>query len=363
MKYKIPLLTLLLILLAGALSACSGSYMTANSWPGLAADDQNAFVAYNQHIYAVDLESGAEAWRFPADADNKTTFFADPALTPDGQLIAPSYDHKLYSIDPVSGNDNWVFDGSTDRLIASPLITEQGIFQVSADGNLYALDFEGNLEWTFETGGPVWASPTMNESCTCLFVGSMDHHVYAVDAETGDLLWKSEDLNGAIVGKPAFDHNDTVIVGTFGSEVIALNAENGRVDWRFSTEGWVWSGGLLHEGNLYLGDLAGYFYSIDIVTGTQNWRMQPGDLEHPSGPIIGAPLLLNDQLVINTENDTVYFISLDGDELDKTVVGGTLYATPYAAGDLILVAPINSDIILAALTANGAQQWTYMPEK
>ena len=189
-------------------------------------------------------ESGAEAWRFPAEADNKTTFFADPALTPDGQLVAPSYDHKLYSIDPLSGNDNWVFDGSTDRLIASPLITEQGIFQVSADGNVYALDFEGNLEWTFETGGPVWASPTMNESCTCLFVVSMDHHVYAVDAETGDLLWKSEDLNGAIVGKPAFDHNDTVIVGTFGSEVIALNAENGRVSWRFATEGWVWSGAI-----------------------------------------------------------------------------------------------------------------------
>ena len=55
MKYKIPLLTLIMILLAGTLSACSGSYMTANSWPGLAADDQNAFVAYNQHIYAVDF--------------------------------------------------------------------------------------------------------------------------------------------------------------------------------------------------------------------------------------------------------------------------------------------------------------------
>ena len=45
------------------------------------------------------------------------------------------------------------------------------------------------------------------------------------------------------------------------------------------------------------------------------------------------------------------------------VVSGTLYASPYAAGDLILIAPINSDILLAALTTTGAQQWTYMPEK
>ena len=195
------------------------------------------------NVYAVDLDSGEEAWRYPEEASAKITFFADPVLTPDGQLLAPSYDHKLYSLDPANGSENWIFSGSTDRLIASPLVTEQGIFQVSADGNLYALDFDGNLKWTFETGGPVWARPAVNEDCTCLFVASMDHHVYAVDAITGDLLWKSDDLGGAIVGTPAFDHGDTVIVGTFGSEVIALDAETGQVslalhDRRLGVVGW-----------------------------------------------------------------------------------------------------------------------------
>jgi outer membrane protein assembly factor BamB len=358
MKYKIPLLTVSLILLATALSACGGgSAYTATSWPGLAANEENAFLAYNPHIYAVSLESGEEAWRYPEEASAKITFFANPTLTPDGQVLAPSYDHKLYSLNPDNGRENWVFSESSDRLIASPLVTEEGIFQVSADGNLYALDFEGNLSWTFKTGGPVWARPAMNLDCTCLFVASMDHHVYAVNAITGDLLWKSEDLGGAIVGTPAFDHGDTVIVGTFGSEIVALDAETGRKSWSFATEGWVWSGGVLFEDAFYTGDLDGYIYSIDAATGEQNWRVQPG------GAIIGSPLLLNDQLVVSSENDTVFFISLDGDVLDSQVVSGTLYASPYAAGDLILIAPINSDILLAAITPTGAQQWTYMPEK
>lgn len=124
MNYKIPLLTISFILLAGLLSACGGSYISATSWPGLAADDQHAFVAYNQHIYAVDLETGNEAWRYPEKAEAAISFFADPLLTPDGQLLAPSYDHKLYSLDPATGNENWVFDSSTDRPIASPLVTE-----------------------------------------------------------------------------------------------------------------------------------------------------------------------------------------------------------------------------------------------
>lgn len=357
MKYKIPLLIVSLILLAVALSACSGSYYSSTSWPGLAANDDFAFVAYSNFVYAVQLDSGEEAWRYPAEASSKISFYADPVLTPDGELLIASYDHNLYSIDPNDGSQNWVFSESTDRLIASPLVTEEGIFQVSADGNLYALDFNGKLKWPFETGGPVWARPARNEDCSCLFLASMDHHVYAVDAISGDLQWKSDDLGGAIVGTPAFDHGNTVIVGTFGSKIIALDAKTGEETWSVDTQGWVWSGGLLYQDTFYVGDLNGYIYGINAATGEQIWRVQPG------GPIIGSPMLANDQLVFSSENDTVLFISLDGDVLDSRTVSGTLYASPYQADNLILIAPISPEALLVALTSTGAQQWTYMPEK
>jgi outer membrane protein assembly factor BamB len=357
MKYKIPLLVVSLILLALALAACSGSYYASTSWPGLAANDEYAFVANNTFLYAVKLDSGEEAWRYPAEASAKITFFADPVLTPEGELLVASYDHKLYSIDPADGSENWVFEGASNRLIASPLVTEEGIFQASADGNLYALDFSGDLKWTFITGGPVWAPPAPNVDCTCLFVASMDHHVYAVDAITGDLIWKSDDLGGAIVGTPAFDHGDTVIVGTFGSEIIALDAKSGEEVWSISTQGWVWSGGILHQETFYAGDLEGYIYGIDAATGEQIWRVQPG------GAIIGSPILVGDQLVFTSETDTVFFIGLDGEVNESRTVAGQLYTSPFVAGDLILIAPISPDTLLVALTTTGAQQWTYFPEK
>jgi outer membrane protein assembly factor BamB len=357
MNRKLLLIPILIILLAFSLSACGGSYYTPSSWPGLAANDQYIFLAYSTYVHAINPETGEEAWRYPEKASNATTFFSNPVLTDDGQLLVASYDHKLYSLDPQNGSENWIFTNATDRLIASPLVTAEGIFQASADGSIYALGYNGVQQWSYKTDGPIWASPVADDSCTCLYLASMDHHVYAVDASTGELIWKSATLNGAMVGSPAYDPAGQVIVGTFGSEVVALDAETGTENWRYDTEGWVWSGGVILDDAIYLGDLDGFVYSLNLTNGRQNWRIQPG------GPIIGSPLLTDGQLYISTENDTVYQVSLDGNVIDSFVVGGTLYASPYKAGDLILIAPLNSDILLAALTSTGAQQWTFTPAK
>ena len=44
-------------------------------------------------------------------------------------------------------------------------------------------------------------------------------------------------------------------------------------------------------------------------------------------------------------------------------VGGKLYTTPVASGDLILVAPYLADFTLAAYDAQGNQAWTFTPAK
>jgi hypothetical protein len=72
-------------------------------------------------------------------------------MTPDGQLLVPSYDFKLYSLDPVSKSEKWVFSGSDNRLIGSPFVFENLIYQPSADGNVYVVDLQGNQVRVLET--------------------------------------------------------------------------------------------------------------------------------------------------------------------------------------------------------------------
>lgn len=360
MKSKTLLITLTLIVLASLLSACMGGATgTATSWPGLTANGGLVYLAYGQYVYAVDHANGSERWRFPSEPIKNAEFYASPALTEDGQVIIGSFNHKLYSVDAASGTQRWVFEGAKDRYIASPLVTEKAIYAPSSDGNVYALNYNGQLLWTFNTDGPIWAAPSTNPECECIYISSMDHHVYVADAETGRELWQSEKLSGSVIGQPAYDdENKLIFAATVGNEMIAMNVENGRVVWRVPTEEWVWSAPLLVDGNLYFGDAGGNFYSLAAANGNQNWKIQP----LPGSSIVGTPILVNDTIYFTSESASIYGVNTAGTVARTYNVAAKLYTPPVWAGEKFLIAEVEGDALLVALNENGAQQWVFTPE-
>jgi outer membrane protein assembly factor BamB len=61
----------------------------------------------------------------------------------------------------------------------------------SDDGKVYALDAEGNLKWSYATGGAVWSSPALANRGTGgldVYVGSEDTHLYLIEGESGTLI-------------------------------------------------------------------------------------------------------------------------------------------------------------------------------
>jgi outer membrane protein assembly factor BamB len=359
MRTKPYLLTFFFLALASLLSACAGGGAgIATSWPGLTFVEDTAYLAYNTQVYAIDVATGREIWHFPLEVNRNMTFYADPALSPDGQVIVGGYDTNLYSLNPLTGAETWKFEGAQKRYIGSPLVVEQGIFAPNADKKLYALDLNGNLRWTFTTQGELWAQPITNEECECIYLPSMDHHIYALNPEDGKMMWESEDLGGAIVGIPALDENGVLYVGTLGSEVIALDTQDQSILWRKPTVGWVWSGLTLAGETLYIGDLKGYFYAFDRSSGNMLWQLTPEQLD---GPIPGSPVVTEDAIYLTSEAGTLYQVDLQGKILPPNTIGGKLYAPPVLANDLILVTPINSEQFLVALTKEGARRWSFPP--
>ena len=92
-----------------------------------------------------------------------------------------------------------------------------------------------------------------------LYVGTMEGQVLALDAANGDVLWRfppsddSGDLE-AIYGTPAvYEFQDEennkktwVLVGAFNKRIYALNAANGREQWQFTrSEGRIIGGPIL----------------------------------------------------------------------------------------------------------------------
>jgi outer membrane protein assembly factor BamB len=349
MKSKKIYLIILLAFFSILITACTSGAYASTSWHGLTADSEAAYLSAGAQVYKINLNNGGEMWRYP-DKPNVKGFYANPVLTPDGQLLVPSYDNKLYSLDPATKAEKWNFPGSHNRLIASPLVFNEKIFQPSSDGFIYALDMNGKLLWEKEIGEPLWAQPVTSPDCGCIYLAAMDHTVYSLDESTGELLWQSPELGGSLVGTPAVSTEGSLYVGTFGNELIALDASNGSIQWRYTTEDWVWSGPILADNVLYFGDLSGFFYALDATDHSLVWRIQP------QNSILDKPVLLNDNIYLTTEGDTLFIINkTDGKVVDSRVIGGLIYASPVISGETILIAPTTqakTDPILYALNSS-----------
>lgn len=355
------LLPLLLLVTAAILSACSGGYQTTG-WPGVSVDGQTAYLASGPQVYAINVENGLEIWRFPAKADVKMQFYAAPALTADGQLIVGDYSHILYSLNPETGLENWRFEESKYGYVASPLVTENAIFAPTNGGEVYALDLSGKLLWRKSLDGQhgIWTQPVTNADCNCIYVASMDHHLYALNAESGEILWAAEDQGGAFVGRPVLSEAGVLYAGNFDKKIIALNAESGEaVGPAYETNGWVWSGMALADDRLYFGDQMGNFYILDTAN-----NLSPIVTITGTESIVSTPLVVSDTVYVTTQGGSLLLFDRDGKPKGKQAFEkAELLSPPVQAGNLILLAPIKVDSLLIAVNAQGLQQWAFVPEK
>ncbi len=355
MKTKYKILIGLLLVLAVTLSGCATG-LTASSWTGVTADAEYAYVAGGPYVYAVNLQTGAEVWRFPAKAATATPFYATPVLTPDGQLIVGSFDKKLYSLNPKSGAENWRFEQARDRWIGGVLVTGDAIYATNADYNLYALTFTGSPKWVapFQADQAIWGSPVTDG--TNIYFGTLGRQVYAVNAQTGKLTW-TQTVNGAILGAPVLGPDNSLYVATYGGELVSLNTLNGEIIKQETVSSWIWSGPAQDGTNVYVGDANGMFYAFPMTASGQPWTQQL------NGTIVGSPLVDGSSIVVGTESGNVYFMDNTGQNVRPVSISGKIYATPAAAGTLILVAPTDGDTLLVALDENGATKWSFTPAK
>jgi len=367
MRKKVLFITMALFAVA-LLSGCAGGPVRGTTWPGLAADENAAYLADGPYVYAIDLKDGRELWRYPADTDNDFVFYSTPVVTPDGLVIVGSSgtNRSLIALNPndVNLNSNntnspgvaWTFNEAKDQWVAPPLVADDKLFAVNSDGYLYVLNLQDGQSTkkavkAIRIGGRLWAKPTTDGER--VFLTSLDHSVIAVDIETYEVLW-SEDIEGAITGSAVLGTDGMLYVGSLASQLVRFDPASGSHEPVLEAENWIWSAPSADGDTLYFGDLDGNLYAFNTSTGKLNWPPIK-----PNGPITASPLIQNDHILVATESGFLFAIDRDGNVLWSQEVGGKIYTTPVASGDLILVAPLETEFYLAALDQNGRQVWTF----
>ncbi|HZY37780.1 MAG TPA: PQQ-binding-like beta-propeller repeat protein [Mucilaginibacter sp.] len=139
----------------------------------------------------------------------------------------------------------------------------------------------------------------------------------------GILDWKFRS-NGKIFSSPAV-WNGMVYIGSEDHYLYAIDSKSGKSVWKFKTGGAVDSSPAVYENVIYFGSFDGYFYALNARTGSLLWRFKTGGEK-----LIGykglwgmtpKDLYMEDQydfylsspvLNFNDRNLTVYFGSSDG---------------------------------------------------
>jgi eukaryotic-like serine/threonine-protein kinase len=338
----------LILLVSVLLSACSTGASTG-SWPGLTADQDRAYLANGQFLYAVRLSDGGKAWQYPPDKATGELYYSDPVLTKDGQLLLGSSggDKALVSLDPATGKEKWAAPfKASDHWVATPLVVDDTIYAPNNNGTLYALSLATGQElWDLPISHSLWGTPSTDGKL--IFVSSLDHFLYAVDPKSHKIAWKT-DLGGSVPDSPSVAADGSnLYVGSFARKVFALDPATGAVRWAADLKDWVWSAPADSGEAIFAADISGNIYSLGAQDGKNAWPTV-----QPDGSVTGSPVVVPGGIVVATESGFLYSFKPDGSTLWPPVnIGGKIYTTPVLSGDRILVAPMGAKSLLYAVNA------------
>lgn len=182
-----------------------------------------------------------------------------------------SDEHSAMAMSP-NGSARWRLP--LKRAMGSQVaLTEPRVFFGRRDGNVYALERDtGKLLWRFVTAAQVISAPTV--AAGRVYVGSDDRHLYALDAETGATLWSFE-TQRPVRGAAVVDDRH-IVFGSADRHVYALDINSGLELWRFAADDWIVATPLLIGKRVFVGAGNGDFFALDVDTGKPIWRFHSG---------------------------------------------------------------------------------------
>lgn len=219
-------------------------------------------------------------------------------------------------VGPAAADVAWSYE-TGDHVSGQAVVGDDGTIYVgSHDHHVYAITREGTQRWRRDLRGPIYSTPALIGDR--LFVGSDADYLSCLDAATGTIVWALHTEDDADTGI-AIAPDGTLVFGA-GRDVFAVS-QDGEVRWRFRTGLKVFSAPAIDDdGTIYVGSQDDHLYAI-APDGRMRWRY------HVNDDVDGTPAIGDDGTIyFGSDDHHLYALRRDGTLRFSTDLDGDIRA-------------------------------------
>jgi outer membrane protein assembly factor BamB len=279
---------------------------------------------FDENLYAFELASGQEKWKFKGGS------FKAPASVHDGAVYIGDEDGTFYCVDAAKGTKRWAVEIDATITGGANFFGDLVVFGAH-DSTLYALHrADGKPAWKYKTKqGPVFGSVLVADGQT--FVAGCDSMLHVVDVKSGKGVAQIE-LGGQSGSTVAFKAGK-LYVPNMANQVQALDLAKRDAVWTFDADQGFNSSAAVTAKHVIAGCDDGNVYALDPVKGKPVWTYRT-----KKGRVESSPVVAGNRVYVGGSSGTLYVLDLDkGTEVQKLPLGKGITASPAVADGCLVI--------------------------
>ena len=271
----------------------------------LVGEDLVYFGGGDGKLYAITKDKGTQAWSFSTNGMMNSSPVID-----NGIVYIGSSDDRLYAIDANTGQPKWPGGFRTrDDVSTSPAVSDGLVFFVSNDAVLYSAHTStGSIKWTARVATVSRASsPVINESTLYVATGSI---LQAYQSQSGRIKWGTK-FSSDITTIPAVA-KESIYFACDNGKLYALKTD-GKLKWKTPVDigATAYGSPIISGDTVFIGANKGALMAVDAETGKIKWKYTALPSQLDTGKmayvnIAASPTVSNGALYALADDGTLY---------------------------------------------------------
>lgn len=175
------------------------------------------------------------------------------------------------------------------RSYAQPVIDGESVYIISEAGEVIACNYRTGIRlWKQKLSAPIFGEPAV--SGQLLYAGTEKGALVAFDKKSGAQRWSKDSLDNSYVS-PLTVHDDILFAPSRNGVLYALQKETGDILWTFPDAKVLMAGVAIRDPYVLIGGWDRSMDCLDLKTGVVKWRFRIDE------PIVGTALVSNNQVI------------------------------------------------------------------